>query len=637
MIIHSNLRALDAFHARIALLLTAALVIGVALTLAKPAHAAGVVGSGDPASCTAAALAAAVNAGGTVTFNCGPNPATITMSTALDITSPEVTIDGGGKITLQGNNTRIITHRTFGNIGSSALTLKNLTITKGRANGVNKDANGGAIRSFFEAAKPEYKPTLNIENVTFTDNDATLTSFSGGGLNAYDFGGGAIYSQGGFVTIKNSTFNGNDANNAAGGAIHILQSGLTIENTTFDKNSAIGSTPRDSLGGAIYVDGLGGENGRFSIAGSTFTGNTTYNSGGAIYVNIYENSSGLIVDRSSFIDNAVVGGERAQGGAIGGGSTTLGNQANTGNASVTITNSTFAGNSVKKSGSPEDGSGGALAFPQRAVVKITNSTFSGNKALGSNVNANGGAIYITGNTTPFEVTNSTFANNTAGWVGGAITGDKGRLSNTLIANNTASNSGNDWAIRQNCSDTLEDGGGNLQFPGFTANQFNRFNDRICVNNIAVGDPKLGALADNGGPTKTLLPQSGSPAINGGKAPCPATDQRGVARPQGGACDVGAVEVVAALSVSPSLIEAGGPNVTLTVSGSGFTQASKVLWNNQERPTTFVDSSTLKANITGADIAKAGTAQISVSNSSLPAVAVRVVEEIGQVFLPMARR
>ncbi len=55
-----------------------------------------------------------------------------------------------------------------------------MTISGGRANGANKDANGGAISSFFQAADPNFKPTLNINNVTFSDNQATLTSFSSG-------------------------------------------------------------------------------------------------------------------------------------------------------------------------------------------------------------------------------------------------------------------------------------------------------------------------------------------------------------------------------------------------------------------------------------------------------------------------
>jgi hypothetical protein len=60
-----------------------------------------------------------------------------------------------------------------------------------------------------------------------------------------------------------------------------------------------------------------------------------------------------------------------------------------------------------------------------------------------------------------------------------------------------------------------------------------------------GDPKLGTLAYNGGFTPTFVPGAGSVAIDTGKdAGCPATDQRGIARPQGAHCDIGAVEVVA---------------------------------------------------------------------------------------------
>jgi hypothetical protein len=56
------------------------------------------------------------------------------------------------------------------------------------------------------------------------------------------------------------------------------------------------------------------------------------------------------------------------------------------------------------------------------------------------------------------------------------------------------------------------------------------------------DPLLGGLADNGGPTLTHALQAGSPAIDAADiAVCPATDQRGVARPQGPSCDVGSYE------------------------------------------------------------------------------------------------
>jgi hypothetical protein len=59
------------------------------------------------------------------------------------------------------------------------------------------------------------------------------------------------------------------------------------------------------------------------------------------------------------------------------------------------------------------------------------------------------------------------------------------------------------------------------------------------------DPRLGALAVNGGPTRTHALLAGSPAIDAaGGDPCPTDrDQRNTERPQGGACDVGAFERV----------------------------------------------------------------------------------------------
>jgi hypothetical protein len=56
------------------------------------------------------------------------------------------------------------------------------------------------------------------------------------------------------------------------------------------------------------------------------------------------------------------------------------------------------------------------------------------------------------------------------------------------------------------------------------------------------DPRLGPLADNGGPTRTHALLLGSPAVDAASTPdCPTTDQRGVSRPQGAACDIGSYE------------------------------------------------------------------------------------------------
>lgn len=620
-------------------------------------QAAGVVGNGSAASCTEQALMTAVATAGAVTFDCGAAPVTIVLTAPLDITAPSTSIDGAGLITLSGGNTtRLINHRTFGTIGSSTLTLSNLSIIQGRASGADQAANGGAISSVFQAANPAYKPTLIIKNVVFRNNQSQLTSFSSG--NAYDFGGGAIYSRGGSVSITGSNFTENRADNAAGGAIHILQSALSIQSSSFERNSAIGSVPANSQGGAIYIDGVGAANGAATISSSSFTENTSYNSGGAIYVNMYENTNQFSVDQSSFIANAIVGGKGALGGAISGGSSA--NGSNTGNASIRISDSTFANNSVKRTAefrqcgssgaarSIEDGSGGALAFAQRARISITNTSFSQNQAFGSCTNANGGALYVVNNSDQFVITNSTFANNSAGWVGGAISnaqingGPGGSVRNTIFWNNTATGITN---FQQHCSSEL-DSISSLQYPGRLTNS-NFFNDVTCFKGKSAPsqstlpdfrDALLSPLANNGGPTLTMAIAATSPARDAADASfCPATDQRGSSRPQGNGCDIGAFELFVQLSVVPGLIQAGSTETSLTVYGEGFSPQSKVLWNGQERPTEFIDSSSLRVRIPAIDLVQIGEVQVTVSDSSLAAARVRVVAQLSMVYLPLVRR
>src|SRR5690606_9614127 len=94
----------------------------------------------------------------------------------------------------------------------------------------------------------------------------------------------------------------------------------------------------------------------------------------------------------------------------------------------------------------------------------------------------------------------------------------------------------------------------------TASDWSRDGDGTC-GFVGAGDSTgpadLGALADNGGPTETMLPEPGSPLLDAiPAAACPddvVMDQRGVARPQGFGCDIGAVEV----EVAPILVRHAG--------------------------------------------------------------------------------
>ncbi len=177
------------------------------------------------------------------------------------------------------------------------------------------------------------------------------------------------------------------------------------------------------------------------------------------------------------------------------------------------------------------GSGGAGLY-NGGLASVQNSTFSGNDArvmTRTRGTAGGGAIFNNGGT--LTLRHATIADNFAddnGYAfGGGIHNNNGGtlyLHNTIVANNLGGNCVNRALLGGN-SGSLINGSRNL----------------ACVGMISA-DPQLNLLADNGGATKTYALAPTSPAINAASsASCLAIDQRGVARPQGADCDIGAFE------------------------------------------------------------------------------------------------
>jgi hypothetical protein len=191
-----------------------------------------------------------------------------------------------------------------------------------------------------------------------------------------------------------------------------------------------------------------------------------------------------------------------------------------------MTNSTLSGNSAATDG-------GIFNYYYGSTLTVTNSTLSGNSAGNGGGIFNGGA-YMFGNyySGTLTVQNSTLSGNSVITDGGGIY-NYGTLNyyNTLIANSTSGEdciNGSDGIIRDNVNNLVEDG--------------------TCSDsgvNFLTGDPLLGPLADNGGATWTHALLPGSPAIDAVPViSCTVTtDQRGVVRPQGAACDIGAYEAI----------------------------------------------------------------------------------------------
>jgi hypothetical protein len=192
---------------------------------------------------------------------------------------------------------------------------------------------------------------------------------------------------------------------------------------------------------------------------------------------------------------------------------------------------------------------------------IVNSTVAGNFAQGGSSFGQGGGIYLVGAPT-LNLANATIASNTASGSpaqGGNIYINPSDGSVTTAVKNSIIAGGIADPGSENCLGTLTSQGHNLE----DRNQcgLSASTDRHPAN------AKLGSLGNNGGPTNTLALLVGSLAINGGDpSGCTdpstakiATDQRGIHRPQGTRCDIGAFEVrVPVLRGSPRV--SGAPKV-----------------------------------------------------------------------------
>lgn len=616
------------------LVLLIILTLLLAAKTAEPVAGAGTVGSGTPGSCTEAALETALSGGGSVSFSCGGSH-TIPLTSEKTINN-DTTIDGGGQITLSGGSST----RLFNLQNGASLTLQNITLVDGFSSGdggaiyverlstltltnsaINNStaANGGAI-ALNGWGSSDAGGTLIVTDSSFSGNSSTAAAIPGGGN-----GGGALYITGGSTaTVSGSIFSNNQSVN--GGGIHILGANLTVTDTTFSGNIANNGAGGGG-GGAIYVDGTKDFSGTIDIASSTFSNNQSNQLGGAIF-SFPEGTGSTLIDQSLFDGNSATGS--GQGGAIY-------HQSATSNGALDISNSTFQYNNAHATDGSAS-SGGALWLLD-APVTITSSTFVGNDATTPIPLADddwrrgfGGAIRTSDNAT---IVNSTIVGNTAGFVGGAIAG-AATVRNTIIASNDGDNP---WDIQENCTVELTDGGNNIQFPQKTTSLGN---DYECFAGQTAVNPQLGTIGDFGGLTPTVPLLAGSPAINAGNN-CPATDQRGFAR--NGVCDIGAYEFGGGLLISSISPPWSGLNnmqdVTLTVQGAGFTPSSVVRWDGADRATTYVSSFVVTAVLPAADLQTLGSYGITVydpdRNLESDSMTFTVVSELYETFLPVVVR
>ncbi len=370
---------------------------------------------------------------------------------------------------------------------------------------------------------------------------------------------------------------------AFGDATSATFSGVTIRH---------GNSPGGIDGGGILVETSGSS---LTLNDCVVADNQSSRHGGGLSI---ASGATLILNRTAVSGNITTSTRTVDGGGIFNAGT------------VTVTNSTFFGNHA-------DSDGGGGIYNSGGILTVTNSTFAASSATaGGGIYSSGGTLTVTNSTfaanhadsgggiwiygsTP-TVTNSTFAGNTARY-GGGIDDESGTLTaiNTLIAGNTVSGGNGPDAVASFSAGSKNNLLGIID--NNTIGITNGVNGNLVGTTASPINPLLDTtLRDNGttNGTQTLALLPGSPAINAGDiatctntngtAPVAGKDQRGITRPQGTACDIGAFEYVGAAmtattttlasSVNPST---AGQSVTFTatVMGTGGTPTGTVTFKD----------------------------------------------------------
>ncbi len=349
--------------------------------------------------------------------------------------------------------------------------------------GIRDAIAAGGGPHFFACDGPTTVATVAeivIDNNVILDGEGNLTVDGDEDHRVFSVSEGVTAELRGFLVTGAAT----DSGRPGGGGIR-NNGALTLTNSTVSGN--IGS----ESGGIA-------NSGTLTLTSSTVSGNGGHESGGIA------NSGTLTLTNST-----VSGNGASQGGGI----------ANSG--TLTLTNSTVSGNSSY--GETLRAAAGGGIDNIAGTLTLTNSTVSGNSSYGA-----GGGIRNNGALT---LTNSTVSGNSASY-GGAGIYNLGTLTlaNTLV----------DGDCITEGDATTTNNGHNLESPGNTCG----LDQPTDVTEVTAEALKLAPLQDNGGPTQTHALLPGSVAIDLiPEAMCVMeTDQRGVARPQGAACDVGAFEL-----------------------------------------------------------------------------------------------
>ncbi|HMQ05498.1 MAG TPA: choice-of-anchor Q domain-containing protein [Pyrinomonadaceae bacterium] len=556
-------------------------------------------------------IANARSANDTIAFDLHLAGSAITLTSATEIlinNNGAIAIRGLGpdRLTIDGGPG---SNRLF-YLNNATASLSGLTLTGGNGTGLNNLPGGAIYAQLGSLTIDNAKIMGNSSNsaggglyassVSLTLNAVDLTENS-----AASGGGGALIS-GGSATLDGVRVAGNTSASSSGGGVYLsVNAGTTrILNSVFSNNSA-------GFGGAIYavVSGAAGPN--FEMDAVQVTENAATSGAGGMYLNISgSTSTNVTVSNSSFSANTA-SGTSSQGGGIFlegyNGTATLDRVTISNNTSRSfggglsiqlfntfngrIANSSIVNNIAGASGSFGYG-GGIYAAGNGGTLKVGDTKITGNSSFGSGggayLNQTVGMTVISGSTFSSNngsshcggvmvrtawIFNSTISGNTAEYYGsGLCSWGNAHLRNVTVTNNTRTTE--NWGAGVYSSGTLTVGNsiiaGNTgiypeilnqgtftslgnNFIGARSGDSQKTNYPITyqATDIRDQDPRLGPLADNGGPAMTHALLDGSPAANAGSNALAVdllneplgTDQRGAGfgRVKFGTVDIGAFE------------------------------------------------------------------------------------------------
>jgi hypothetical protein len=421
----------------------------------------------------------------------------IVLTTGPLAVAQNLTITGAGadKTAISGNGAS----RVFTITAAPTVTLSALTVTGGSdPKGAGLNVAGGSLTLAGVAVSGNHAGgagvvgsgggiefvgpgTLSLSGSVVSENSA-----GGGGLEAAGFGGGIEYqpSANGQAFTLSLTRSRVSGNRAGGGGKEASGFGAGIDASPGSENGSVSISLTDS---ALTGNAAGG--GGIEAAG--FGGGLELSSGGA------KNTLSLTLERAAVTGNTAGGGAIKASGFGGGISYSSGGAGVT--QTLTAADSTISANGAGGAGAEANGFGGGLEFGS-GTATLAHVTVAANSAGGGGGTSFGAGLDL-------------------------ISVGTGSISNSIVAANAGGN----------CASAVPSGGHNID--DGTSCAFKGTGDKSGL------DAKLGPLGEHGGPTLTEMPLAASPAIDAADpTTCPAIDQRGVARPQGGGCDIGAVEV-----------------------------------------------------------------------------------------------